>query len=149
MRLVIQRVKSTSVNVRGKVVGSIKKGIFVLVGVEKDDTEKDAEKLAEKLSKLRVMADKKGKMNLSINDVAGKILIVSQFTLHADTTQGNRPSFLKSAFPRDAERIYKHFIEYLKNLGLRVETGKFGAYMKINLELDGPVTILLDSKSKL
>jgi D-tyrosyl-tRNA(Tyr) deacylase len=125
MRLVVQRVNKASVTIEGseKTVGKISKGLFVLVGVGEEDSKDQAGVLAEKLSKLRIMRDKKGKMNLSIKDVKGKVLAVSQFTLFADTSKGNRPSFIKAAKP--------------------VETGEFGAYMKIEAELDGPVTIIM------
>ena len=146
MRLVVQRVKAASVRVKENVVGKIDVGLFVLVGVGKDDSEKDAQILAEKLVKLRIMADSQEKMNLSVKDVGGKVLAVSQFTLYADTTGGNRPSFIKAAEPNKAEKIYSRFIESLKEFGVDVETGRFGEYMKVDTELDGPVTILLDSK---
>lgn len=144
MRLVIQRVNNTSVSTGGKVVGKIERGLFVLVGVGEEDNEKKAEELAEKLSKLRVMADKDRKMNLSVNDVGGKILAVSQFTLYGNTKKGNRPSFIKAAEPKKAERIYNHFVEKLREKGIEVETGSFGDYMEIDVKLDGPVTILME-----
>ena len=145
MRFVIQRVNEASVSVGEKIVGKIGKGLFVLVGVQKGDTKDDADKLINKLSKLRVMADKEGKMNLNVMDAGGKILVVSQFTLYADTSRGNRPSFIKAGDPKEAEVIYKHVILGLKELNLKVETGSFGKYMQIGVELDGPVTILLES----
>lgn len=147
MRLVVQRVKSASVKVvgSGKIVGSINKGLFVLVGVKKGDTEKDAETLAVKLSKLRVMADESDKMNLAVNDVKGQMLVVSQFTLYADTSGGNRPSFIDAALPEEAKKIYEHFVAKLKENGIKVETGSFGDYMQISAELDGPVTIVLEA----
>ena len=145
MRLVIQRVKEVKVSVEGKdkVVGKINKGLFILMGVTEGDSKEDAEKLAEKVSKLRIMADEKGKMNLSIKDVDGEVLVVSQFTLYADTSKGNRPSFIKAGVPELARNIYEHFVAQLKDKGIKVETGEFGAYMKIDTELDGPVTIIL------
>ena len=146
MRLVVQRVKAASVRVKENVVGKIDVGLFVLVGIGEEDSEKDAQILAEKLVKLRIMADSQEKMNLSVKDVGGKVLAVSQFTLYADTTGGNRPSFIKAAEPNKAEKIYSRFIESLKEFGVDVETGRFGEYMKVDTELDGPVTILLDSK---
>jgi len=145
MRLIVQRVDQAEVKTEGKIVGKIKRGLFVLLGVSKGDKEEDALFLAEKLAKLRVMSDEKGKMNLAVKDVEGKVLVVSQFTLYADTKGGNRPSFIKAAEPELALRLYNLFIEKLKNLGIEVETGKFGSYMKISLKLDGPVTIILDS----
>jgi D-tyrosyl-tRNA(Tyr) deacylase len=145
MRLIVQRVDQAEVKNEGKIVGKIKRGLFVLLGVSKGDKEEDALFLAEKLAKLRVMSDEKGKINLAVKDVEGKVLVVSQFTLYADTKGGNRPSFIKAAEPELALKLYNLFIEKLKNLGIEVETGKFGSYMKISLELDGPVTIILDS----
>ena len=123
-------------------VGEIEKGLFVLVGVKKGDTEKDAETLAVKLSKLRVMADPKDKMNLSVTDAGGSMLVVSQFTLHADTSGGNRPSFINVEEPDKAKKLYEFFVAKLKENGIKVETGSFGDYMKIETVLDGPVTIL-------
>lgn len=145
MRLVVQRVSKASVrvSVSGEVVGKINKGLFVLVGVKKGDSKQDAEDLAEKLAKLRIMADENGKMNLSVKDVDAAILAVSQFTLSADTSKGNRPSFIKAAQPDLAEKLYEHFVNKLRKLGVKVETGEFGAYMKIDAELDGPVTIVI------
>jgi D-tyrosyl-tRNA(Tyr) deacylase len=152
MRLVVQRVNKASVSVKSEVVGKINKGLFVLVGVADGDTKEDAEALAEKLAKLRVMADEKGKMNLSVKDlpagrhgVGASVLAVSQFTLHADTSKGNRPSFIKAAEPKLAQKIYEHFVNKLKELGVKVQIGSFGDYMTINAELDGPVTLSLES----
>jgi D-tyrosyl-tRNA(Tyr) deacylase len=145
MRLVIQRVSSAQVRVSGKVVGKIGKGLFVLVGVKEGDNEKDAEFLAEKLSKIRLMADSDNKINLSLKDTKAGVLIVSQFTLYADTTDGNRPSFIKAADPDKAKGLYEFFIRKLKEKGIKVETGSFGKYMEINTVLDGPVTIIVDS----
>lgn len=144
MKLVVQRVKEASVETskENKVVGKIGKGYFVLVGIKKGDVLKDAELLAVKLSKLRIMADENGKMNLSINDTDGEILVVSQFTLYADTSGGNRPSFIDAALPEEAKLIYECFVSKLKEKGIRVETGSFGDYMEIDCVLDGPVTIL-------
>jgi D-tyrosyl-tRNA(Tyr) deacylase len=144
MKLVVQRVKEASVKTveDGKTVGKIGKGYFVLVGVKKGDTLDDAELLAAKLLKLRVMADENNKMNLSISDAGGRILVVSQFTLYADTSGGNRPSFINAALPDDAKKIYEHFVEKLRESGIKVETGSFGDFMEINAVLDGPVTIL-------
>ena len=145
MRLVVQRVDKAKVSVGNKVVGSINKGLFVLVGVKKGDTKENAKNLATKLFKLRVMADKEGKMNLNVGDAKGEILIVSQFTLYADTSKGNRPSFIKAGDPKDAKVLYEHFVLESKKTDLKVETGSFGDYMQIEVELDGPVTILLES----
>ena len=147
MRLVIQRVKKAKVIVTDtkKVAGEIDRGYLVLVGVKEGDTQDDAQILAEKLVKLRIMADEAGKMNLSIKDAKGKILAVSQFTLHADTSKGNRPSFIKAAKPDLAEKVYQYFVSELKKLEVEVETGEFGAYMNISAELDGPVTIIIEN----
>jgi len=145
MRLVIQRVNSASVSVSGKVVGKIDKGLFVLIGVKEGDTHDDADKLADKLSSMRIMADGGGKMNLNIQDLDSSILIVSQFTLHADTTGGNRPSFIKAAKPELAKDLYDYFISKLKAKDINVQTGEFGSYMSIQVELDGPVTITIES----
>jgi len=145
MRIVIQRVNRASVLVKGKIVGKIEKGLFVLVGVGKGDTPEDANKLAEKLSKLRIMSDENDKMNLTVKDVKGKILAVSQFTLYANTKKGNRPSFVEAADPKDAKEIYTHFVSSLKEKGVSVETGSFGDYMKIDTIIDGPVTIIIES----
>lgn len=147
MRLIVQRVKEASVKISkdNKVIGKIGKGYVVLVGVKKKDTLKDAELLAVKLSKLRIMADENDKMNLSIKDVGGEMLVVSQFTLYADTSGGNRPSFINAALPEDAKKIYEHFVNKLKEGRVKVETGSFGDYMEIDTVLDGPVTIILDS----
>ena len=148
MRLVIQRVNEASVSVNDGVIGKIGKGLVVLVGFVEGDEEDGVNALAEKLSKLRIMQDKEGKMNLNIEDSSGSCLVISQFTLSADMSKGNRPSFIKAANPKVAERLYGDFIAKLKELGVDVEMGKFGAYMIIDLKLDGPVTIQLDSKSK-
>jgi len=144
MRLVVQRVEKAKV-IRvsdQKIVGKIGRGLFVLVGFKTGDSEKDVETLAIKLSKLRVMSDEKEKMNLSVNDVGGKILVVSQFTLYADTSGGNRPSFIDAEEPIRAKELYEFFITKLKDVGIDIQTGSFGDYMKIEAILDGPVTIL-------
>ncbi|OGM10609.1 D-tyrosyl-tRNA(Tyr) deacylase [Candidatus Woesebacteria bacterium RBG_13_34_9] len=147
MKLVVQRVNHAKVvSVKNsKILGKIDKGLFVLLGVGRDDDEKKAETLAQKLSKLRIISDEKGKMNLSILDSNGQILVVSQFTLYADTSGGNRPSFIDAAEPVHARKLYEHFIKCLISLGINVRTGSFGDYMRISLELDGPVTINLIS----
>ena len=145
MRLVVQRVKRASVSVVGtsEIVGKIRKGLLVLVGVKEGDSKKDAEILVEKLAKLRIMADRTGKMNLSVKDVDASILAVSQFTLYADTSKGNRPSFIKAANPKLAQEVYEYFVAQLKEKGIKVETGRFGDYMEISALLDGPVTIVI------
>lgn len=127
-----------------KTVGSIDKGLLLLIGVGKDDTIKNAEVLADKIAKLRVMADENDKMNLSVLDAQSSVLAVSQFTLYADTSGGNRPSFIGAAQPDKARKIYNHFVEKAKDLGIKVETGSFGDYMTIKATLDGPVTIVLE-----
>jgi len=147
MKLVVQRVKKAKVLRQAQdksfeVVGEIEKGLFVLVGFKKGDSEKEVELLAEKLSKLRVMSDGQDKMNLSVNDVGGKMLVVSQFTLYGDTSGGNRPSFINAEEPAKAEKLYELFILKLREKGIKVETGSFGDYMEIEAVLDGPVTIL-------
>lgn len=145
MKLVVQRVKEAKVTKidKGEVVGKIGKGYFVLVGVKKGDTIQDAGILANKLLKLRVMADKEEKMNLSLKDANGELLVVSQFTLYADTSGGNRPSFVNAALPAKAREIYEYFVSKLKESDLKVETGSFGDYMGISCVLDGPVTIIM------
>jgi D-tyrosyl-tRNA(Tyr) deacylase len=144
MRLVVQRVKKAKVTrvEDKKVAGEIGLGLFVLVGFKKEDTEKDVDILSVKLSKLRVMSDTEDKMNLSVIDKRASILLVSQFTLHADTSGGNRPSFINAEDPEKARKLYELFIEKLKNLGISVETGSFGDHMEIDCILDGPVTII-------
>lgn len=146
MRAVIQRVLSSSVTVDGKTVGEVNKGYMVLLGVVDGDTQSEAELLARKTAMLRVFEDENGKMNLSVLDVDGEILCISQFTLCADTKKGNRPSFTPSAEPTEANRLYDYFCEQLKANGVkRVEKGVFGADMKVSLINDGPVTICLDT----
>ena len=146
MRAVIQRVLNSSVTVGGKTVGEISKGYTVLLGVMDGDTEHEAELLAKKIAMLRVFEDENGKMNLSILDVGGEILSVSQFTLCADTRKGNRPSFTPSAAPDEANRLYEFFCGKLTENGIKkVEKGVFGADMKVSLINDGPVTICLDT----
>jgi len=144
MKLVVQRVKRAKVRRTGdqKLLGEIGKGLFVLIGFKKGDNENDVEVLTDKLSKLRVMADKFGKMNLSVKDVGAKILVVSQFTLYAETSGGNRPSFINAEEPVKAEKLYDLFIEKLREKKIQVETGSFGDYMQIQTILDGPVTII-------
>lgn len=146
MRLIVQRVKKAKVTAveSGKIAGQINHGYLVLVGVKKGDTMKDAEELAEKLIKLRVMSDKEGKMNLTVADTGASMLVVSQFTLYADTSSGNRPSFINAAGQEEAKQIYGHFLKNLKDAGIKVETGSFGDYMEIEALLDGPVTIIYE-----
>ena len=149
MRIVLQRVKSASVSIVGTVVGEIEQGFLLLVGVGPNDTRDDASYLARKIAGMRIFSDENGKMNLSIDQVGGKILSVSQFTLFADTKKGNRPSFTGAASPEAANKLYEEFNEILRTeYGLIVETGEFGADMQVSLVNDGPVTILLDTKNQ-
>ena len=145
MRVVIQRVKSASIIVEEKEVAKINNGYLLLVGFGHHDNPAIIEKIAEKIKKLRIFSDEAGKMNLSITEVGGEILSVSQFTLYGDITGGNRPSFTNSATAEEAGEFYRYFNECLRNLGLSVQTGIFQAEMLVSLENDGPVTIVLDS----
>lgn len=147
MRLIVQRVAKAEVKIVDKniISGSINHGLLVLVGVGKNDMKEVAVDLAEKLAKLRILSDSNGKMNLSLKDTNGEVLVVSQFTLYADTKSGNRPSFIDAAEPNLATEVYNHFVKCLKEFGLKIETGEFGSYMQIAAELDGPVTIILES----
>ena len=145
MKLVIQRVLNSQVDVDGKTVGKIGKGFMVLCGITHQDSEKEADILARKLCNLRVFEDENGKMNLSLKDVGGELLIISQFTLYADSmSSGNRPSFIAAARPENAEPLYEYFIKKCEAEGIHVEKGIFGADMKVSLINDGPVTILME-----
>ena len=146
MRAVVQRVSRASVAVEGKITGQIGRGFLVLLGVAKSDTAADADHLAEKISGLRIFEDSGGKMNLALADVNGAVLAVSQFTLHGDVRRGKRPSFDSAAHPDQARKLYEYFVERMRALGLRCETGVFQAMMQVELVNDGPVTILLDSE---
>ena len=149
MRVVIQRVSSASVTIDEEIVSAIEKGLLILVGLEDEDNRDDIEWLCKKIIDLRVFSDEDGKMNLSVRDVEGEILVVSQFTLHASTKKGNRPSYLKAAKPDKAALLYEEFCAELSlSLGDPVRTGVFGADMKVALVNDGPVTILIDTKNK-
>jgi len=146
MRIVIQRVLSAGVRVDENIIGKIEKGLLILVGFTHEDTEKEVSWMVKKVLNLRIFSDLEGKMNLSIQDVQGELLIVSQFTLYSDCKKGNRPSFIRSAPPSIAIPLYETFIDSLqKNIACKVATGKFGANMEITLINDGPVTIILDS----
>ena len=144
MRAVIQRVSEAGVTVEGRPAGAISKGLLVLVGVGRDDTEETARALAAKIARLRIFQDAEGKMNLSVQDVGGGVLAVSQFTLLADTRKGNRPSFTDAAPPEAANRLYEVFCAALADLGLPVARGIFGAHMDVRLTNDGPVTIVME-----
>lgn len=145
MRAVIQRVTEASVKVDGKITGEIGKGILIFLGVGEGDTEKDLKYIADKTIGLRIFSDENDKMNLSVQDIGGEILVVSQFTLYGDCRKGKRPSFSSSMEPVAAKRMYEEFIEYVSEQGIRTAHGIFGADMKVELLNDGPVTILLDS----
>ena len=145
MRAVVQKVNSSSVSVDGEIKGRIGKGFMVLIGVEDGDTEKDAEYIADKITGLRVFEDDEDKLNLSIQDTGGEILAVSQCTLLADARKGRRPSFIKAARPEIANGLYQKAIERIREKGIHVEEGVFQTHMIVNIENDGPVTILLDS----
>ncbi len=144
MKLVVQRVKDAKVEVKETIVGQIKKGYLVLLGVTHEDTKENADFLAKKLCNLRVFKDENGKMNLNIKQVEGELLIVSQFTLYGDCTEGNRPSFINAAKPDRANELYEYFCSKCKENGINVEKGIFGADMKVSLINDGPVTIILE-----
>lgn len=146
MRAVLQRVTEAEVRVDGEVVGSIGKGFFILLGVSDEDNETVADKLADKICKLRIFEDENGKTNLSLQDVGGELLVVSQFTLYADCRKGNRPSFIGAGAPAEANRLYEYFMERCKTHVGKVEHGTFGADMKVSLVNDGPFTLTLDSK---
>ena len=144
MKLVVQRVKEAKVEVNNEIIGNIKQGFLVLLGITHNDTKETADYLVKKLCKLRVFSDAEGKMNLALNDINGELLIVSQFTLYADCTGGNRPSFVNAANPEEANRLYEYFCSECEKNGIKVEKGKFGADMKVSLVNDGPVTIILE-----
>lgn len=145
MKLVVQRVTNASVTIDGKVIGEINNGFLVLIGIGNNDTEENADYLVKKLIGLRVFGDENDKMNLSIKDVNGELLLISQFTLYADCKKGNRPSFVDAAKPDISKPLYEYFVEKCKKQNIKVETGKFGADMKVSLLNDGPVTIILEN----
>ena len=149
MKALIQRVISASVTVDNKVISEIEKGLVVLIGVSLEDTERDADYLAEKIVNLRIFNDKEDKFNLSAVDIDAEMLVISQFTLISDTRKGRRPSFSLAASPDKAEMLYDYFIERIKESGLKVDTGSFGAHMLVKIFNDGPVTIMLDSRDKI
>ena len=146
MRAVVQRVSSGSVTIDGKVVGKIGKGLVILLGVKNGDTEAEAKFVADKCANLRIFADEDNKFNLSAKDVGGEMLVISQFTLYGDTRKGRRPSFVEAAPPEVSKPLYEKFVEYLKENGLKVATGEFGAMMLVEINNDGPVTIIVESK---
>lgn len=148
MKGLLQRVTGASVSIEGEEVGSIDRGLVVFLGVAAGDTEKDAQYLAQKIAGLRIFTDKEGKFNLSALDVRGELLLVSQFTLMADTRKGRRPSFTDAAPPEQADKLFSYFVTQVKTTGLKVATGRFQAYMHVDIQNDGPVTILLDSREK-
>lgn len=149
MRVVIQRVLSAAVTIDKNIYSSIDDGLLILLGIESNDAEDDIEWLVNKITSLRIFNDEEGKMNLSVNDVGGEYLVISQFTLHASTKKGNRPSYIKAARPEYAELLYEKFIHRLRDISQKsVMTGVFGADMKVSLINDGPVTIIIDSKQK-
>lgn len=148
MKVVVQKVVKAAVEVEGQTIGEINKGFVLLVGVSQDDDESDVDYLARKIAKLRIFEDKDGKMNLSLADVKGSILSISQFTLLANTKKGNRPSFTEAAGAELGETHYQALNQKLRQVGFTVETGQFGAHMAVSLTNDGPVTIIIDSKNK-
>ncbi|HHT63590.1 MAG: D-aminoacyl-tRNA deacylase [Bacillota bacterium] len=146
MRAVVQRVKKAQVSVAGEIVGAINQGLCVFLGVGKEDENEDAEYLAEKIINLRIFSDTEDKMNLSLIDINGEVLAVSQFTLYGDCRKGRRPGFSNAAPPDKANELYKEFVSFIKSKGISVETGIFQADMLVSIDNDGPVTMLLDSK---
>lgn len=149
MKAVIQRVNHASVAVNGSLKTEIKKGLLILVGIEDADNTEDISWLSNKITRLRIFDDDEGVMNLSVKDIDGEILTISQFTLHAKTKKGNRPSYIQAAKPEISVPLYEQFVRQLgSDLGREIKTGEFGAYMKVALENDGPVTIIIDTKNK-
>ncbi len=148
MKALLQRVTGASVSIGGEVVGRIGRGLVVLVGVASGDSDKDINYLVQKIANLRIFPDDDGRFNLSALDIRGELLLVSQFTLLADTRKGRRPSFVGAAPPDEAEKLFGRFVEQARATGLRVETGRFQQYMQVEIHNDGPVTILLDSREK-
>jgi len=149
VKALLQRVTNASVSVGGEMVGSIGRGLVAFIGVANGDTEKDAQYLAQKIVNLRIFADQEEKFNLSALDIGGELLLVSQFTLLADTRKGRRPSFTDAAPPAEAEELFQQFVDEVRASGLKVETGRFQQYMQVEIHNDGPVTIMLDSKDKI
>ena len=148
MKALLQRVSGASVSIANEEVGRIGRGLVVLLGVANGDTEKDAQYLAQKIVNLRIFSDEEGRFNLSALDIEGELLLVSQFTLLADTRKGRRPSFIEAASPAQAEQLFERFLEQARSTGLKVATGRFQQHMQVEIHNDGPVTILLDSRDK-
>ena len=144
MRAVIQRVAEARVSVADRIIGQIGPGLLILLGVGRDDTEANAHTLADKIKNLRIFEDEQGKMNRSVSDIGGELLVVSEFTLYGDCRKGNRPSFTDAALPAEAERLYNYFSARLRDAGLKVANGQFQAHMRVALVNDGPVTLVLD-----
>lgn len=144
MKIVVQRVSKAQVEVEGKIVGKIEKGFLVLLGVTHGDTKEQADYIVKKICNLRIFTDENDKMNLSLKDVGGELLIVSQFTLYADTSSGNRPSFINAEKPEEANKLYEYVCKECEKKGIKVEKGIFGAHMKVSLLNDGPVTIIIE-----
>lgn len=144
MKAVVQRVTHASVKVDGEIKGEIQNGLLILLGVGMNDSEGDAERLAQKISKLRIFSDENDKINLSVNDIGGSLLVISQFTLYADCRKGNRPNFMNAGKPDEAERLYEYFVSECKKLVPNVQKGVFGADMKVELLNDGPFTVILE-----
>ena len=148
MRAVVQRVNSSKVEVEGKVIGQIQKGLNVLLGISKEDSDEDIIYMSDKILNLRIFEDENGKLNKSLMDIKGELIIISQFTLYGDCRRGRRPSFIEALGGDEAEQIYEKFVGKCRDLVGKVETGKFGADMLVSIENDGPVTIIIDSKRK-
>ncbi|PKH67135.1 D-tyrosyl-tRNA(Tyr) deacylase [Flavobacterium sp. ALD4] len=149
MKIVLQRVSSASVTIENKIVTDIQKGLLILVGIEDTDSQEDIDWLVGKITKIRIFDDENRVMNLSVQDIDGDVIVVSQFTLHASTKKGNRPSYIKAAKPDIAIPLYENFVQQLeKELGKKIQTGVFGADMKVSLINDGPVSIIIDSKNR-
>ena len=146
MKIVLQRVKQAAVEVQGKITGEIERGICLLVGIEKGDSEDDAQYLAKKVVELRIFPNKEGKMNLSLSEARGEVLAVSQFTLAGSTKKGRRPSFDRAELPERAEGLFRYFVDLIRQRGIQVETGIFGSLMDVRMVNDGPVTFILEKK---
>ncbi|MBF6568869.1 MAG: D-tyrosyl-tRNA(Tyr) deacylase [Candidatus Binataceae bacterium] len=148
MRAIVQRVSRAEVRISGRTIGRIDRGLMVLLGVARGDTDDDAEFMADRIAAMRIFADSEGKMNLALGAAGGAMLVISQFTLLADTSHGRRPSFMDAAQPDEARRLYQYFIGLVRRAGFRVEEGEFGGKMEVDLVNDGPVTIILDSRMR-